>query len=291
MTEAWDESKHIAGNTKVARADYSIGQPNIYVKGQWESESIRFMANDKQQWGYPFVIRACRPSGETRLIDRGVGESDCLSSYDEIEAKAKDFGVSEQCILIDSAFETNEVYTQAATRGWTCMRGVDREPFRHIQEIIDPRTRQIKRVTIELPYSEEKWSDPFTGTERQQINRRITRGRVTMRLARRYDWINLYIKNMLSAFKQGNALYYGIADDAGAEYIRQMNSETRHTVISARGRKTEWWSNTNAKGTGTKRPNHAWDCECMILVAMCLQRLIDLSDWKPDEIVSTSIRD
>lgn len=291
MTEAWDESKHIQTNTRVAKADYSLGAPNIYIASQWEGESIRFMANDKQEYGYPYVIRACRPNGESRLIARGVGENDCLSSYDEIEAKAKEFGVAAQCVMIDSSFETREVYAQAANRGWTCMRGVDREElFRHMREIIDPQTKMIKRVAIELPYSEEKLADPFTGTERQQLNRRVGRGVATLRLARRYDWINLHIKNLLSAFKQGGALYYGIADDVGAEYIKQINAETRHTVINVRGRKTEWWSNTNAKGTGTKRPNHAWDCECMILVAMCLQRLIDLSGWQPGENVSTSIR-
>jgi len=291
QTEAWDESKHVTGNQKVARADYSLGSPNIYIAGQWESESIRFMGNDKQQWGYPYVLRACRPNGESRLIDRGVTEADCLNSYDEIEAKAKEFGVAEQCVLIDSGFEANEVYAAAAMRGWTCMKGVDRELFKHINEIVDQRTRMIKRVVIELPYSEEKWADPFTGTERQQINRRVTRGRAVMRLARRYDWINLHIKNLLSAFKQGNALYWGIPDDVGAEYIKQINAETRQTIITSRNRKQEWWTNMSVttkdgkvKATGSKRPNHAWDCECMILVAMCLQRLVDLSEWQAESI-------
>jgi hypothetical protein len=282
QTEAWDESRHIVSRQRTIASDYAIGSPNIYIKSQWENETIRFMGNDKQEWGYPFVVRACRANGESRLIDRGVSESDCLSSYDEIEAKAKEFGVAEDSVLIDSSFETREVYAQAAKRGWTCMRGVDREPFKHMQEIVDPRTQMIKRIAIELPYSAEQWADPFTGTEQQQINRRMGRRGPAIRLARRFDWINLHIKNLLSAFKQGTAIYWGIPSDAGAEYIRQLNSETRHTIISARGRRTDWWSNTNAKGTGTKRPNHAWDIECMILVAMALQRLIDLSDWQPE---------
>ncbi len=285
MTEPWDESRHVEANRRTIAADYNIADTD-YKTQQWEGESIRFMACDKQEWGYPFVIRACRPNGESRLIARGVDEGSCLRSYDEIEAKAKEYGIAEVCVLIDCAFETREVYAQAAQRGWTCMRGVDREQsFKHAKEVIDPATRTVKRVFIELPYSEEQLADPFTGTEKQQINRR-TKARLALRLARRYDWINLHIKNLLSAFKQGSALYYGIAGDVGAEYIRQMNAETRHMITSARGKRTDWWSNTNAKGTGTKRPNHAWDCECMILVAMCLQRLIDLSDWKPDESIA-----
>jgi phage terminase large subunit GpA-like protein len=292
MTEAWDESRHIAGRQRTAISDYSLGTPNIYVKGnaKWPNEIIRFMSCDKQEWGYPYVARACKQEGESRLIDRGVSEGDCLNSYDEIEARGKDLGVAPQCVLIDSAFETREVYAAAAVRGWTCMRGVDREPFRHMTEIIDPRTRQLKRIAIELPYSEEKWADPFTGTEDQQINRRI-RVRHAPRLARRYDWINLHIKNLLSAFKQGMGLYWGVPDDVGPDYIRQINAETRHTITTPRGKRTDWWSNTNAQGTGTKRPNHAWDCECMILVAMCLQKLIDLSDWTPEERVNDMAHD
>ena len=289
MTEAWDESRHIVGRQRVAISDYGfMGDEGVklYQQDQWEGEAIRFLSSDKQEWGYPFVVRACRPNGESRLIDRGVDEGDCLNSYDEIEAKAAAFGVAPQCVLIDSAFETREVYAAAAMRGWTCMRGVDRaEPFRHMTEILDPRTRQLKRIAIELPYSEEKWSDPFTGTEDQQINRRI-RVRNAPRLARRYDWVNLHIKNLLSSFKQGMGLYWGIPDDVGAEYVKQINAETRHTITTPRGKRTDWWSNTNAQGTGTKRPNHAWDCECQILVAMCLQKLIDLSDWQVEESIA-----
>ena len=287
MAEAWDESEHIMMRRRTIQADYSLGSPNIYVKSQWEGEAIRFLASDKQEWGYPYIIRACKPSGESRLIAHGVTEDDCLTSYDEIEIKAKEFGVDQLCVVIDSAFEPREVYAQAAVRGWTCMRGVDRaELFKHYKEVRDPVTKLLKRISIELPYSSENYCDAFTGTGLQQINRRLG-ARQQPRLARRYDWMNLHIKNLLTAFKEGSALYWGIPDDVGAEYIRQINSETRHTIINKMGRRTDWWSNTNAEGTGTKRANHAWDCECMILVAMCLQRLIDLSDWKPEESIVT----
>jgi phage terminase large subunit GpA-like protein len=288
MTESWDESRHAMSTHKVVLSDYNLAEPNIYKTQQWEKDStgiggemIRFMGVDKQEWGYPFVIRATTKEGDSRLIERGVGERTCLSSYTEIEAKAKEFGVQPQCVLIDSAYETHEVYAQAVNHGWTCMRGVDREPFRHTKEIVD-RNGMVKKVFIELPYSEEQWSDPFSGTSQQQLNRRIRMARAVPKLARRFDWINLHIKNLLSAFKQGQAVYWGVPGNVGADYIRQINAEVRHVIINAKGKRTEWWSNTNAKGTGTKRPNHAWDCECMIVVAMCLQKLINLSDWTPE---------
>jgi hypothetical protein len=189
-------------------------------------------------------------------------------------------------VIIDSAFESREVYAQAVKYGWTCMRGVDREPFKHYKEVRQS-SGEMKKMAIELPYSEEQWADPFSGTSQQQINRRLGIARAVPRLARRFDWINLHIKNLVSAFKQGQGLYWGVPGDVGAEYIRQINAEVRHVVMTAKQKRTEWWSNTNAKGTGTKRPNHAWDCECMLVVAMCLQNLINLSDWSPDKSIAT----
>jgi len=282
MTEPWDESKHASSTRRVVLSDYSLGQPNRYITEQWDREIIRFMAVDKQEWGYPFVIRCVAANGDSRLIDCGVGTSTCLTSYGEIDIKAHEFGVQDNCVIIDSAFETREVYAQAVRYGWTCMRGVDREPFRHMTEIRDQRG-QVKKIAIELPYSTEQWADPFTGTEQQQINRRLRFVRSAPKLARRYDWINLHVKNFVNAFKQGQGLYYGTPADVGAEYVKQMNAEVRHVIINPKGKRVEWWSNTNAKGTGNKRPNHAWDCECMIVVAMCLQKLIDLSDWIPEQ--------
>jgi hypothetical protein len=281
MVEPWDESKHYSGTQKAVLSDYRLGDHD-YSQNKWERETIRFMSVDKQEWGYPFTIRAVAANGDSRLVGLGVSEQTCLTSYDEIDVKAKEYGVASQCVLIDCGYETREVYAQAVKFGWTCMRGVDKpEPFRHYKEIVDPNTKMLRKVAIELPYSTEQWADPFSGTEHQQLNRRYRR-LAAPRLARRYDWQNLHIKNLLSAFKQGRALYWGVPGDVDQSYLKQINSEVRHVVINARGQRTEWWSNTNAKGTGAKRANHAWDCECQIVVALCLQGLINLSDWTPE---------
>jgi hypothetical protein len=288
MAEPWDESRHLQVTQRMAVADYNLKDKD-YQREKWEREAFRFFSCDKQEWGYPYVVRAVAANGDSRLIGVGVGESTCLTSYDEIEIVSKQYGVPQQCVLIDSGYEAREVYAQAVKHGWTCMRGVDKpEPFRHYMEVLDQQTKMIRKVAIELPYSTTQWADPFSGTEGQQLNRRI---RIAMpRLARRYDWINLHIKNLLSALKQGRALYWGVPGDVGAEYMRQINAEVRHTIINAKQRRTDWWSNTDAKGLGTKRPNHAWDCECQIVVAMALQKLIDLSDWKAGEETIASDR-
>jgi phage terminase large subunit GpA-like protein len=283
MADPWDESRHLQVTSRVVLADYWLKDKD-WKKEKWDREVIRFMSCDKQQWGYPYVIRAVAANGDSRLIGRGVSESTCLTSYDEIAITAAEYGVQPQCVLIDSGFEAREVYAAAVKHSWTCLRGVDRvEPFKHFQEIVGPRG-MIERTAIELPYSAAQLVDPFSGTSMQQINRRI---RVQApRLVRRYDWMNLHIKNMLNALKHGQALYWGVPGDAGRDYMQQINSEVRHRVLNARQRVTEWWSNTDEKGEGTKRPNHAWDCECQIVVAMSLQKLMDLSDWKQDEAIA-----
>src|SRR5215472_1656227 len=172
MSEPWDESRHAHSGTRTVLADYNLGEPNKYRTCQWEDEKMRFMAVDKQEWGYPFVIRAVKANGDSRLIDRGVGQGDCLSSYDEVDAKAKDFGLHSKCVLIDSGYETREVYAMSVKFGWTCMHGVDRVPFKHAKERVNKRG-MVERMFIELPYSIEQWADPFTGTENQQLNRRF----------------------------------------------------------------------------------------------------------------------
>lgn len=286
MAEPWEESRHLQLTSRVTVSDYSLSDHD-YKKEKWAREAKRFMSCDKQEWGYPYVIRAVAANGDSRLIGVGVGESTCLTSYDEIDIVAKQYGVEPQCVILDCGYETREVYTHAVKYGWTCMRGVDRvEPFKHYLEILNPVTRLIERTAIELPFSSAQLVDPFSGTSLQQLNRRI---RVAApRLVRRYDWMNLHIKNMLQAMKQGRALYWGVPSDVGLDYTRQINAEVRHSILNARQRRTEWWSNTDAKGEGTKRPNHAWDCECQIVVAMSLQKLIDLSDWKSESIASDS---
>jgi len=185
MVESWDESKHINTTQRIVLSDYNLADHN-YKTGKWERETRRFLSVDKQEWGYPFVIRAVADNGDSRLIGLGVTAATCLTSYDEIELKAKEYQVEPQRVLIDSGYETREVYAQAARRGWTCMRGVDRaELFRHMIEIVDPNTKMIRKVAIELPYSTLQWADPFTGTEHNNLTgvcgckRRYSRGGMT----------------------------------------------------------------------------------------------------------------
>lgn len=288
MAEPWEENKFLNFNRRVVIADYNLGEPNFFIANKWSEplrkEIKRFMGVDKQESGYYFVVRAVTDKGESRLVDRGT-----LDSYVEIDAKAKQMGVFPKSVLLDFGYEINECAAAAVKYGWTGMLGVDRnEMFKHAVERIE-NGMPVKR-TIELPYSEEKWKDPHMGESTQVINSRIPAQMRQVRLARYFQWMNLPIKDMLSGFKHGSALYWGVPGDVdnyeglegNLKYTSQINSEVRHKIISARGKETFWWSNRNIKGGGIARPNHFFDCELEIFVGMCMSHIINLSDWNPD---------
>lgn len=281
MAEFWEENKFLRSQRRIAISDYKLGSPNFYATNKWEQdgeiETIRFMGVDKQEDYYPAVIRAVMKNGKSRLVWWGN-----LSSYTEIDLKAKEFGVINNCVLLDFGYEMRECAQACVKYGWTGMQGRDKEElFKHVKPIMLPNGRQDTQK-VELPWSEEKWKDPMMGEEEQVLNTRIPLALRRRNLARYYQWINLPIKEMLTGFKQGSALYWGVPEDVGAGYRKQLDAEIRFKIVSAKGKITYWYSNRNAKGGGEARANHAFDAECMIFTAMCMNGLIDLRQWNLD---------
>jgi hypothetical protein len=298
MAEPFDQAKHCASKTRLVVSDYSLGHPNFYIANKWMEEYIRFMACDKQEVGYPFVIRAAKKTGESRLIECGDSES-----YDEIESTSQKFSVAPRRVIIDAGYESRQVYSQCVRRGWTWMKGdpmQNREGFDHIIETKDA-AGNVKRMVVSLPYSKIKWGDPMTNgriTQKPKLNPRI--GIVNEaaihegRFARGYHFINLACKDLLNALKQGRTTtYWGVPQDVTNGYIAHMNSEVRYKIIGARGRIIFWWSNSGPDGKGKKRANHWWDCEVMITVAMVMQGILRIDEWKDeaDTTITESVSD
>lgn len=286
MAEFWNESKYINATRRQVISDYTLYDSqgvSRYMRKLWDEggrkEVYRFMAVDKQELGYPYVIRAVTEKGETRLIDRGE-----LSSYNEIEHKAEQFGVPQSCVIIDSSYETREVYAAAIARGWLCVKGEDRDSYLHIIE--NPNTRQ--RIKVLRPYSERKEGDPgfkFSDPDRmQEIMPGVMAHRTMPKFAKLYLFSNLALKDLLNAFRQGkSSLYWGIPSDVGEAYIKQMNAEVRYRIPSRKGGTIYFWSNAGADGKQRKKPNHYWDCEVMIMLAILLQKLINVDDFNVED--------
>lgn len=279
MGEFWEESRFANPTDGKLRSDYQLAEPNYYVAHEWpadehgEAEWGRFMAADKQESDYPYVVRAVKKGGATRLIARGRA-----ASYDELAEIANRFRVLSRRILIDCSFEMREVFAECSQRGWTALRGEACENFSHQVETA-ARGGGTKLIWVKRPYSKEEWGDPGMGKREQQRNRR---GSIPQRLkmARYFRWSNLSIKNILNAMKQGRTqIYWGVPEDVGKDYIAQINSEVRYRKLTAGGVATYFWSNCGRDMKGHKKPNHYWDCECMILVALIMQGLIDLDRY------------
>lgn len=278
MTHWWEEDKFLALESRRRVSDYSLVNPpdpeNWYLKNKWDNEEWgRFMAVDKQESYYRVVIRAVKPSGASRMIFTGQADS-----YAELDKLSKDFGVLPNRVVIDCNYEQNEVQAAAIKYGWTCFRGVEKdEGFTHIIEHPDTK----KKMSLIRPYSEKKWGDPGRGTQWQQRNRGVALAR--LKLCPVYHYSNLMIKNSLSALKQGRVkTYWGWPGDAPDFYGEEMAGETRYRITNKRGKITWFWSNAGRDGKAHKKPNHAWDCECMILCAMVMAELITIEFEVPD---------
>lgn len=287
MTQWWEEDKFLALESRRRTADYRIlddAGENWYKTNKWDDEEWgRFMGVDKQQDYYRYVIRAVKKEGASRLVH--VGKAD---SYAELDQIAKTFGVIASRVIIDCNYEQYDVYAAAVKYGWTCFRGEDKDGgFTHVVE--HPETK--KKMVIMRPYSEKKYGDPGGGTKFQQHRRGVVLAR--MRLATVYHFSNLQIKNSLSALKQGRVhTYWGWPGDVPDYYEEEMGGETRYRITNARGRVTYFWSNAGRDGKAHRKPNHSWDCECMILCAMVMANLITIeSQAEVNEIPAAGLEE
>lgn len=273
MALFWEEGKYTGGTVTIRSFGYEMGAPNIWKQTKWDGEEWgRFLSCDKQDYGYPYVLRACKDGGASRLLSTGV-----LSSYDEIQGTAAEFGVKPHSVLIDCSYEMREVFAQAVRRGWTCFRGSPKENFLHLER------RDGKVIKILRPYSSILWGDAGLGANKssqQFIHKYVAK---TREYARVFEWSNLSIKNMLDRLRKGrSSIIWETPDDAPQDYFDELNGDTRYTKLAQNGRKQYFWSNAGRNGKSQKKPNHRLDCECQILTAMIMQRLIDLEQFSTE---------
>lgn len=279
MCEFFEEAKHIGKNTVKLVSDYKIGDPNEYQHTRWEGDDgIRVMASDRQEDVFPYVIRGVRKDGDSRAYCMGYAKTEA-----ELEMIRKAFDVKPWYVVMDIGFERQESLAACVTYGWTGMRGDQANSYRHRVETSDQNGNKLVRY-IDRPYSEKKWADPgFSAAKQKEMrhNRQIIR----TKRAVFYEFSNLSIKNMLASLRSGRArVYWGTpedprtftGDDISKDYRDQLDSETRYRSVDRKGRATYFWSNCGRDGKGTKKANHFYDCEVMILVVMAIQQLIEI---------------
>lgn len=279
MCEFWEEAKHIGTGKVKLVSDYKLGDPNEYITEKWELEDgMRVMASDRQEDCLPFVIRGVRKSGDSRAYCMGYAKTEA-----ELDQIRKMFGVKPNFHVCDIGYERQEALAACVTYGWTGMRGDQAEGYRHRIETVDGNGNKLVRY-VDRPYSEMKEADPgFSPAKQKEMRQNKTI--ILRKRARFYEFSNLSIKNMLASLRSGRArVYWGTpedprshkGEDISKDYRDQLDSEVRYRVINRKGQATYFWSNCGRDGKSTKKANHFFDCEVMILVVCAVQKFIEI---------------
>ncbi len=207
-------------------------------EGQINGVPLRFMFVDKMRDYFRVVIRGWSGRGDSRL------RHECApTSWEEIIDLQKAHGIYKAWVMVDSGWDTDEVYKQCARHGWTAMKGDDQKLFPHHEKDEDGTARTVYR------YFSAKL--------------RINVGAAGFCYLYRYS--NLNIKDTLARLRNGGAnseIAWEVYDGVTSDYLEQMDAETRDDTPDG-----PRWEDHG-------RPNHAWDCECGQVVMAYMLKLI-----------------
>mgnify|MGYP001607149601 CR=1 FL=1 len=236
LAEFWDE-----------RLFLSVEMPNFEaydVKSDWKDEKFRCMTVDVQQDLASFwcVVRAWGPGGASRLL----AFRKCHSEQDLL-ALREEFVVKPHLVFLDCGYEQYRVFEACVKHGWTALRGEDVTDYGHVDG-----KRGVRR-----PYSPIGRGDPRSGLS--------AAGRMHCPLFR---WSNPSIKDLLWKLKSGKGAGWAVCElgPMEEEYAKQLDSERKRETIGRDGKVKLFWKRI-------RKDNHAWDCECMQVVAACMGRL------------------
>tara|TARA_R110000765_G_scaffold47794_2_gene97998 strand:+ start:1306 stop:3198 length:1893 start_codon:yes stop_codon:yes gene_type:complete len=164
-----------------------------------------------------------------------------VTTWEEIRELQVRYRVPDAYTVIDCGNWSQEVVKECARYNWLALRGADIDGFSHKRKRGRPEN---------LPYS-------------VQIKARDTTSKASF--AWKFDWSNKRIKDMLSRLHAGitENITWELPDDMDDEMVAAMESERKDP-------KTGRWVKIGS------RPNHYWDCECMILVNMMLAGELNL---------------
>ena len=198
----------------------------------WDDEIHRFMTVDCQQYLELFyvVIRAWAAGGASRLLTFKK-----CASFDEVRALQLEYKVSDSKTFVDCGYEYHRVLAEAAKHKWMGMRGTDLVDFQHA----------VGNGFVRRLYSKPTRVNPASGRVSPPV----------------FRWSNPSVKDILQVLKTGRSHKWEICDlgELADDYALQIDSERKREVQDKNGRVKLTWQRY--------RENHAWDCECMQVVA------------------------
>jgi Phage terminase large subunit (GpA) len=197
---------------------------------------LRILTVDCQMDHFYAVARGWSAEGSSRLV-----WCEKIPTWDEVAAIQERFSIHPNLVFVDAGHATYDVYRECARRGWIALMGDKRPTYVH-------RTKDGRSV--------HRFYSP---------RRKVVMGRGQSCSV--FYWSNLNIKDMLARLRRNQDPERGptweIAEDAGDDYLGQMESEQR----VRKGGKWLW------ERIG-KRPNHYWDCESMQVAAAVMLKLV-----------------
>lgn len=216
------------------QGDWSSDRQASYkLLDSWPSETRRFLGVDVQKDHLFYVCRAFGKGGTSRLIDYGK-----ISDFSSLREKITFLGVDDDDVVVDSGYNATNIYNEVTKSGyaWKPMKGDDFQYF-----VVDGVRQPYKDTLV----------DPAMGTSLQ--------GQV--RPVRLFVFSNPAVKDLLSEYQRGIGPQWEIPENVTQDYVEQMSAEHREEIVDAYGKVTYKWVNK------PRKPNHYWDCECMIMVA------------------------
>jgi len=235
LGETWDDEAAVSRQGKFLPPPFDPAQ---------SVAPLRFMTVDCQMDHFFVVVRGWSLEGSSRLVWR-----ERVPTWDEVLSLQERFAVHANLVFVDAGHATYDVYRECAKHGWVALMGDRRATYVH-------RTKDGR--TVHRFYSPR---------------RKVVLGRGQSCSV--FYWSNLNIKDMLARLRRNQDPERGptweIAEDAGDDYLTQMESEQR----VRKGGKWLW------ERIG-KRPNHYWDCEAMQVAAAVMLKLVGQESVKAD---------
>ncbi len=230
MEQEWSEEGAVADGRLVG----SPFPDGIQARSK-EFHRLRFMAVDVQRKGFYYIIRSWDANGKSRLI-----KWQYVDTWEQVRSEQLRLQVADQFVFVDSGDGPNvdDVYEHCAMWGWNATKGSGNQEF---------------PWRINTPYGIKISQRPYSIPKVQQIGKRS---------CRLILFSNLMLKDSLTRLRRKGEHTY--PEDAGDEYRRQMQSESRTRNETGR----PIWVQVG------DRANHLWDCEVIGLLPALMARLV-----------------
>lgn len=227
MGDAWEREAGMSHSGKILPAPYEPAKA---------AAPLRMLTVDCQMDHLFALARSWAADGSSRLLYH-----ERILTFEDVETLRERFGIHRNLVFVDAGHATYHVYQQCAKYGWTALMGDSRLTYQH-------RLKDGRKVHR---FYSPKRKVSLTHSANCSV----------------FYWSNLNIKDMLARLRRnqdpGQGPTWEIPEDAGEDYLRQMESEKRI-------RKNEKWLWQQIGD----RANHLWDCEAMQVTAAVMLKLI-----------------